>query len=255
MVITEIFPNPTVKQVIFQIQFPNLLYLENRLGEFQLEIMDEFPKSSVIYRRQLIFADTGLGGKLEDVPPLENDESGFKIWEFKSDKNFKIALSTNSLSIVSEYHKTYSLDGGDKFRDIIKKVLDSFFNIMKIPHINRIGLRYIDECPLPSKDNFTLDQYYNSAFPTNKFKLENTREMQFIALIEKDGYNLRYIEALKNLDSGYKYILDFDGFTNNIKTNEYLEVTDQLHKLISDEFEKTIKDPVYKYMRRDKEES
>ena len=136
MVINEIFPNPTVKQVIFQIKFPNLLYIENRLGDFQLEIIDEFPKSSVIYKRQVLFADTGPGGKLEGIP-VENEEPGFKIWEFKSDKNIKIMLSTYSLSIVSEYHKTYSLDGGEKFRDIIISVLESFQD-NENTHISRI---------------------------------------------------------------------------------------------------------------------
>ncbi len=248
MVINEIFPNPTVKQVIFKIKFPNLLYIENRLGDFQLEIIDEFPKSSVIYKRQVLFADTGPGGKLEGIP-VENEEPGFKIWEFKSDKNIKIMLSTYSLSIVSEYHKTYSLDGGEKFRDIIISVLESFFKIMKIPHISRIGLRYIDECPLPSKNNDTLNEYYNSAFPTGKFKLENTEEMQFVALIEREGHKLRYSEVLKKVNSEYQYILDFDGFTHDIETSKYLEVTDKLHTLISDEFEKTIKKPVYDHMR------
>ena len=224
------------------------MYIENRLGDFQLEIIDEFPKSSVIYKRQVLFADTGPGGKLEGIP-VENEEPGFKIWEFKSDKNIKIMLSTYSLSIVSEYHKTYSLDGGEKFRDIIISVLESFFKIMKIPHISRIGLRYIDECPLPSKNNDTLNEYYNSAFPTGKFKLENTEEMQFVALIEREGHKLRYSEVLKKVNSEYQYILDFDGFTHDIETSKYLEVTDKLHTLISDEFEKTIKKPVYDHMR------
>jgi len=33
-------------------------------------------------------------------------------------------------------------------------------------------------------------------------------------------------------------ILDFDGFTNNIDFEDYLEVTDKLHEIILDEYEK-----------------
>ena len=33
MPIHEVFPSPTVKQVIFQVRFPNLFYLESRMGE------------------------------------------------------------------------------------------------------------------------------------------------------------------------------------------------------------------------------
>ena len=32
----EIYPNPTVKRVIFQARFPNLFYLESKIGDLQL---------------------------------------------------------------------------------------------------------------------------------------------------------------------------------------------------------------------------
>ena len=53
----EIFPNPTVKQVVFQIVFPNLFYIENKIGELQLKIMTEFPESTLLHRRQFAWAD------------------------------------------------------------------------------------------------------------------------------------------------------------------------------------------------------
>ena len=52
MVIDEIFPFPTVKHVIFQIKYPNLFYLENRIGDFQMKIINEFPDSKLSFRRQ-----------------------------------------------------------------------------------------------------------------------------------------------------------------------------------------------------------
>jgi hypothetical protein len=51
VVITEVFPNPTVKQVVFQVKFPNLFYLENKIGDFQMKIMKDYPKSELQYRR------------------------------------------------------------------------------------------------------------------------------------------------------------------------------------------------------------
>ena len=75
-------------------------------------------------------------------------------------------MQTNSLSIVSQEHKTYNNPGTDKkFRDVIDFVVTNFFKTINVPIIKRIGLRYIDECPLPSKDNETLKKLYNSAFP------------------------------------------------------------------------------------------
>jgi hypothetical protein len=40
MAIEEVFPNPTVKQVAFEIRFPNLFYLESKIGELQVKIME-----------------------------------------------------------------------------------------------------------------------------------------------------------------------------------------------------------------------
>ena len=61
MVINEIFPNPTVKTVVFQIRYPNLFYIENKIGEIQLKLMKEFPESALLYRQRILLADVGSG--------------------------------------------------------------------------------------------------------------------------------------------------------------------------------------------------
>lgn len=252
MNIKEVFPNPTVKQVIFQIKFPNLFSLENKIGDLQLKIMKEFPESSLLFRRQIFFTDLGPKGKLEDLPKGLNEENGNKIWQFKSNKDFQLNILNNSLDITSQHHKTYQLEGGDKFRDIIKFVLDCFFDVMPIQVINRIGLRYIDECPIPTKENATFEKYYKSVFPISRFNLAEAREMDFKTIVKRGKHYLRYIESLQKKKDGYKLILDFDGFAEKISIKDYLKVLDNLHEIIAKEYEKTIKEPVYIYMRKSK---
>jgi len=249
MAIDEMFPNPTVKQVIFQITFPNLFYIENKIGAFQLKIMKEFPQSALLFRRQVLFADVGSESKLAEIPSDSENGTSKKVWQFKSDKNFELHVLGNSLDITSGYHKTYDLEGENKFRDTIKFVLDCFLEVTEIPIINRIGLRYVDECPIPSKDNSTFKSYYNSIFPLDRFNLADAKEMAFRTVTKRDEYSLIYSESLQQKENEYKLILDFDGFAENIDSNDYLKVTDNLHTIISDEYEKTIKSPVYEYMR------
>jgi uncharacterized protein (TIGR04255 family) len=249
--INEIFPNPTLKMVIFQIRFPNLFYMENKIGDLQLKIMEIFPKSDLLFRRQIVFADFGPNIKVEDIP-LEQ-ETGKKIWQFKSEKNFQLNVLSDSMDITSEYHKTYNLGDGEKFRDVIKFVLDNFFEVTQIPIINRIGLRYIDECPIPSKDNETFKSYYNSVFPLDRFSFSEVDEMDFKTVIQRGEYHLRYIESLRRINNEYKLILDFDGFAQDIAPKNCLRVLDKLHDMVSEEYERTIKDPVYEYMRQTKE--
>ncbi len=251
MAIDEIFPNPTVSQVIFQIKFPNLFYIENKIGDFQMEIIKEFPNSSLLYRKQIVFADMGPDIKLSEIEGDIEKETGQKIWRFKSLKNVELNVLNNSLDISSGYHKTYNIEGGDKFRDVIIFVVDAFLRITKIPIINRIGLRYINECPIPSKDNATFKSYYNSIFPLDRFDLTNTNVMNFKTIVKKNGHYLGYVESLqKHKDTDeYFLILDLDAYSENVPSDNYLASTDRLHDIISEEFCNSIKEPVYKYMR------
>jgi len=132
--------------------------------------------------------------------------------------------------------------------------LDTFFEIISIPIINRIGLRYIDECPIHSKDNDTFRSFYNSVFPLDRFNLANSDEMQFRTVTRKGDYNIIYLESLQKSDDKYKLILDFDGFATNIRPVDYLKITDELHTIIHEEYERTIKESVYQYMRQKTEE-
>lgn len=254
MKINEVFPNPTVKQVAFQIKFPNLFYLENKIGDLQMKIMKEFPESNLLFRRQLVFTDIGTNAKIEDIQKDLEKEYSRKIWQFKSNKNFTLNVLSNSLDITSQHHKTYNLKNGDKFRDVIKYVLDNFFEVVSIPIINRIGFRYIDECPIPSKDNKTFKSYYNSVFPINRFNLSDANEMFFRTVTKKENHYLIYKESLQKIENEYKLILDFDGFAQNIVPEDYLKVTDKLHEIIIAEYERTIKEPVIEHMRQKKED-
>ena len=248
MVIEEVFPNPTVKQVIFEIKFPSLFYIENKIGDLQLKVMELFPDSQLVYQRQFVI----VGKKIEEeVKTPSPEEFGKKIWVFKSEKNFQLDVTSKSLSISSSFHKTYCLEGGEKFRDIIQFVVDKFLATISIPTFNRIGLRYVDECPLPSRDNTTLKSYYNSVYPVDRFNIANAKEMFFRTVEKRDDLNITYMEELRKVENDYKLILDFDGFALKVPSNNYLEVTDRLHDLISEIYEQSIKEPVYQYMRKE----
>ena len=246
---SEIYPNPTVKMVIFEIRFPNLFFIENRIGDYQTEIMTQFPNSSLLFRRHVVFADTGPGASLEDIRDQAGDDSARKIWHFKSELGHELNVTGNSLDIKSTHHKTYDHGHEDKFRDVISFTVEKFLEVTRIPLINRIGLRYIDECPIPEKSTERFLEYYNSAFPLSKFTLEDAMEMDVKTVVRRGEYFLRYIESLQTIDEKPVLVLDSDGFAKKIESNRFLEVTDDLHDLIIAEYENTIKEPVKEIMR------
>ena len=247
MAITEIYKFPTVKQVIFQVRFPNLFYIESKMGDFQLEIMKEFPHSQLLVRRDFV-----ISGVSEQNPEDENLESGHKIWQFSSDKNFKLNVHADSIDITSEHHKTYDIEGVDKFRDAISFVIDAFLKFVKVPVFTRVGLRYVDQCPLPKKTKTSLDKYFNSTFPSHRFDLKETQGFVFNTVTKKGKYFIRYHEELKKNKEKYSLILDFDSFSGSVDSASYLKVTDELHKIVSDEFKNSIKSPFEKYMKTGK---
>jgi len=251
----EVFPNPTVKEVHFEIRFPNLFYIETKIGDLQVKIMGKFPESKLIYQHQLMFADTGLEGKIKPPADLPNSEAVGKIWNFKSGTGIEVNVKNNSLAIHSLRHKTYDDPSSEeKFRDIIEFVVSNFIAVTSIPIIKRIGLRYIDECPIVQTNNDDLKKWYNTTFPLDRFNISYARDMSFGATVQKDNYFLRFIETLVRKKEKSILNLDFDGFAEEINPTDYLKVADELHKIISDEYFLVAKEPLLEFMRHPQEQ-
>lgn len=245
MPINEIFKHPTVKTVIFQIKFPNLFYIEKVIGDYQVKILDRFPDSALVLKKgfQISFG-FGVQPQAED-----EDDSSTKIWQFSYQDSVKLNVQTNSLDISSTSHKTYKLGDKDRFRDTIQFAVDHFLSTVPIPIITRIGLRYIDHCPITKKDNETYLKFYNTCFPLTRFSMESADELDFRARVTRGDYHLTYRETAQTKDNEFKLILDFDAFALKVKPEDYLSVTDKLHDLITDEFDVTAKEPLRQYMR------
>jgi len=260
----EVFPYPTVKSVAFEIKFPHLFSIENRIGEFQEQIIANFPESRQVLRQQLMFRDTTDDITLERLRKEINPNSVTKGWVFLSPDKTEVTVHTNSLSIVSGQHKTYDAEGADKkFRDVISYVVNAFLGIIKVPVLGRIGLRYTDFCPVPSNSSEALNSLYNLILPTPKFPLEDLERMHFELITKRKNHKFIYQETfvspeemkqsgLEPLPGPFTLVLDFDGFDTNIPANNYLTVTNELHQIIKEEYLKIIKDPIKEYMRTGK---
>src|SRR6266446_5273506 len=109
MAIKEIFANPTVKSVFFELRFANLFYLEQKIGELQLKLLAKFPESALAYRRQFLFADIGPDQAMPAIKPESEQPSTQKVWQFTSPNHYGLNVQTDSLLISSQLHKTYNL--------------------------------------------------------------------------------------------------------------------------------------------------
>jgi uncharacterized protein (TIGR04255 family) len=249
----EVFPNPLVKQVIFQIRFPNLFYLADLIGEFQVKIMKEFPDSEMLIRRQIVITDEPDKKKREQMIESPGSNAGTTIWRFSSDRGIQLELTSNSLSLVSNCHKSYN-QGAQPFRSIIEFTLKHFVESTNIPIIKRIGLRYIDEGPVSENKSDVFRKYYKTSFPLDRFPIENASEMTYVVVTERGPHRLKFIEALQGAGTDRKVILDFDAWTENADPANVLKITDELHEILWKEFTACIGEPVLEYMRQIPEE-
>lgn len=250
MAIKEVFPNPTVEQVIFQIRFPNLFSMERLIGDYQAKIMAEFPKSALHLRQRVLIADVGSRAQIENIP---EGAASAKIWNFRSEKGTELNVQNDSLDILSTLHKTYANPKEDnRFRDTIEYAVGKFLEVTQIPELYRIGLRYIDACPVPAKETHAFKGFYNTTLPLKRFPIETAMKLAFEALVEKGDRRLRFVESFQDIGGRLELRLDFDGYAERVLAGEYLTVTDELHELISKEYEASIREPVREYMRKKK---
>ncbi len=189
------------------------------------------------------------------LPDGMKPEEGKRVWQFLSQEGVQLDVTLDSLTLQSKAHKSYCNGNGPHFRDTIASVCDSFIAVTNLPTITRVGLRYIDKGPIPSNTNETFLAYYNSAFPLSRFPLDKTTEMQCRVAVKRNSHSLRYIETLQVDGNDKTLILDFDAWSENVDSSQIMAVTDSLHQTTSDEFEKTIKQPVIDYMSRTQEVS
>ncbi len=247
MSVDEVFPNPTVKQVVFQIRFPSLFYIETKIGEYQFAIMSSFPKSEVVFQRQVVFGEVAQSDASNKIPGGDLR----KIWKFTSDSGVQVEVQNDSLTISSEHHSSYASGVPDKqFRAVISFAVDKFLDATPVPVLSRIGLRYIDHCPVTSMTNRSFRRLYNSCVPSGRFPIEGTTEAAVSVVVNlKDGYGLIYKEQLEAETP--KLIVDIDAYHGTLSNpREYLAIADELHAITSREFWLTAKEPLKDFMRK-----
>lgn len=250
----ELFSNPTVKAVVFQIRYPNLFFLEGRIGDFQVEIMERFPKSQLLIQQNVLIANmvSGAPPPKASIPPEETGAN--KIWRFDSPEGVVLNMQSDSLDLSSNAHKSYNHpDASIRFREVIEYVLQPFLKITKVPILTRVGLRYVDHCPIKRRTKAWFNSFYNTTLPLNRFTLEEAKVLQTTSLVRKGKFSFRFQETLQDLNGIPTLLMDFDGSATDVKSSEVMPTADSLHDLIDVEWQKSIKEGLKKMMRKSKD--
>jgi uncharacterized protein (TIGR04255 family) len=249
----EVFPTPLVKQVICEVRFPNLFFIEGRIGEFQVQVMKDFPQSELVHRRSF----TVLAGNLDnpqaqELAKQQATEGTEKIWQFKSESGTRLEVSSKNLVVVAERHLSYHAGGDKSFRRVVEKAVAQFLTLIQIPVIQRVGLRYINECPLFDRTTNRFKECYDSILPVDRFGLENLSVGNCVMVAKSGAIQLHHAESLRFAapPTGDALILDLDASSENVAVEKVLETVDGLHDAIATEFKRVIKEPIVEFMRK-----
>lgn len=250
----EIFPNPVAKQVAFEVRFPNLFFIEGKIGDFQVRVMKDFPLSELILRRNFMFVTSpGTIPDLSAKPP--EDSPTDKVWQFRSHLGTSLQVSSNNLVLVSQQHHSYHHGGDNSFRAVISRVVGHFIDMVKIPVVLRIGLRYTNECPVFDRTTERFNECYDSILPVNRFGLNRLANADCIVVAKFERCQMRHIESLRLVENKDHLVLDLDAWMENVPVDRIVESADVLHEVIAEEFRHAIKEPIVKFMRRPKGEN
>jgi uncharacterized protein (TIGR04255 family) len=246
----EIFPNPLVKHVFFEVRFANLFFIESRIGEFQVQVMKDFPQSELVVRKNFtIIAGKPPEAQMEELTKQQPGESTEKIWQFKSNSGLTLEISTRNLVLGSERHTSYR-EGDSPFRAVVDKNVSGFLKLIQLPVVQRVGLRYINEGPIFDRTTARFKDCYNSILPVDRFGLENLIRTDCVAVAKSGEMVVQHIESLRlGQPAGDKIILDLDAAAENVPTENLMATADKAHELIAGEFHKFVKDPISQYMR------
>jgi uncharacterized protein (TIGR04255 family) len=250
--VREILARPTVKTVVAEFRFPHLLVIEQKVADIQLALIERFPELRVQFQFSVLIGDPTKLSSPDSLPPQLRQQTAptSKMWEFDSKEGEILRLATNSISLTSTAHKTYNHDGGGKkFRELIDFTSSRILGVVRVPFFERVGLRYIDECPF-QPDNGAFRRWYDVELPIDRYPLPTVEEM-YSATRSKIGESFLFRQvAIRRTAAGDTFTLDYDAYRMAVSTSNLLATTDELHDVIIRQYGNDITADFLEYMRQ-----
>ncbi len=227
-----------LNEVIFQIRFQPLLQLvtneKNAVVDFQNKVIDDFPG--------LKFEQCGKSNA-----GLSNKE--YLTWVFTNISGKYIRLNGEELILG------YSGEAYSSFDDFLKDVklsLDALKQY-KIPQIESIGLRYINQIKVDGKNNY--GRYINPHLISDAFDEKELVQSINKTNLEIQGYEFvfqfgQFNPDYPNITSKKDFILDYDCILVDREPFENIfSNLNKMHEIICNRFENDIEEGLREKMR------
>lgn len=241
----EVFKINPIESVTLQVVFPVVLSIESNLPvEFQTKIRDYFPFYDKLNQfSNEINVEFNVN---EGFAVQPNNKSINIVHVFDSiDKRFRIELTRNSLSLVTQKY-----DGWKEMYQIFEKSMNELIEIYQIEQLIRVGLRYVNVF-VRSKLNYDKNHPWGNIINLPYiYVIDDINVKMMNTVFEKEIENwsntrLRVNTSLvKNANDPTNeqcFLLDTDHiYIDNEDINKYKELIIKLHNEAYSIFSKVI---------------
>jgi len=201
------FARNLIRIAVCELRFPTSLQLETAIpASFQSKLRKNYP----LYEAQ------------QEIT-LDPNRSTRNVYLFKSKKNDWI-VQLKSDSLVLESHKYSEFE---EFLSRLKELVSQAAEITDTDFYTRIGLRYINDVPLPDGNprgwlNPILYSVLDAEVlgTVDREKHEYSGRTYFGGFQFRHGPHLGALKTTKNEDAIVNYVLDFDYWQENIDAPE-----------------------------------
>lgn len=204
--IDEEFPANPIREVDFEIRFPPRLRVPPELWRFQEDLEAEYP-------------DVGLETAL-----LPNGAT-VSVTVFQNQVKARvIKVSPQNMALAFSAYSNF-----EEFKEEVLKRSARFCEIFNVPSLTRIGLRYVNEIPLPTQQPESMTGYVKPLLEFDRIPLESVQQfaLQVAAKLEDHMILVRTAMLAGPIRT---YILDIDAYTETVKpTTEIGALLDRFH--------------------------
>lgn len=235
-ILKDSYPNAPVFSVSWEILFETDDKdgkLNNSIEKFRDSLQSDFPDQKPYTEFDLV-QRFELNNKQDISKPIKTKiGSGFEI----KNKNEVVLIGTQKLVIITKNHSNYA-----KFSGLMNEILNKFEKLFPIKELNfkRLGLRYINHCPLPENDAQRFKEFFNIDLNSfNQSSIANIN-ISFQELLENNlNFRTQYLSIL--IQNNPKIVIDLDCFELRqnkpfLKFEEMRMKSANMAKLIKEKF-------------------
>jgi uncharacterized protein (TIGR04255 family) len=203
----EVFPANPIREVDFEIRFTPRLRIQAEMWRFQERIMTEYP-------------DAGLESAI-----LPNAAT-LSVTVFQNQAKARlIKVSPQNMALAFSAYANF-----EEFKEEVLRRSGEFCEIFGVTSLTRVGLRYVNEIPLPTQEAESMSKYVRPLVAFERIPLETVQ--QFALQISATAHDHMVLLRTAMIAGPIRtYILDIDAYTELVKpASEINSLLDQFHE-------------------------